>query len=217
MSTTQSTVTVYGSTGMVGSAIAAEAASRGFAVTGVTRKAPEAVADKIDGVTYVTGEISDAAGVAARAAATDNLVLSVPGARDGSSVQPIIDAHAALIPALADAKVTARIFIVGGAGATETPDGTMLKDTPDFPAAYKAEADSFAQILDLWRAAPEGLDWVMLAPAPEIAPGEASASYVLGDDQPAGGFVSAGTFAKAAVDELETPAHRRARFTVANA
>lgn len=33
-----STVTVYGSTGMVGSAITAEAASRGFTVTGVTRE-----------------------------------------------------------------------------------------------------------------------------------------------------------------------------------
>lgn len=212
-----STITVYGSTGMVGSAIAAEAASRGFTVTGITRKSPADVKDAVEGVTYATGEVSDAADVVTRATATDNLVLSVPGARDGSSVQPIIDAHAALIPALAEANVTARIFIVGGAGATETPDGTLLKDTPDFPAAYKAEADSFAEILELWRAAPEGLDWVMLAPAPEIAPGEASVSYTLGDDQPAGDFVSAGTFAKAAVDELETPAHRRVRFTVANA
>ena len=212
-----STITVYGSTGMVGSAITAEAASRGFTVTGVTRKSPAVVKDAVEGVTYVTGEISDTADVVAKAAATDILVLSVPGARDGSSVQPIIDAHAALIPALAEANVTARIFIVGGAGATETADGTQLKDTPDFPAAYKAEADSFAEILDLWRAAPEGLDWTMLAPAPEIAPGEASASYNLGDDQPAGDFVSAGTFAKAAVDELGTPAHRRARVTVANA
>ncbi|WP_291474349.1 NAD(P)-dependent oxidoreductase [Corynebacterium sp.] len=212
-----STITVYGSTGMVGSAITAEAASRGFTVTGVTRKSPTDVKDAVAGVTYATGEVTDAADVVAKATATDNLVISVPGARDGSSVQPIIDAHAALIPALAEAKVTARIFIVGGAGATETPDGTLLKDTPDFPAAYKAEADSFAEILGLWRTAPESLDWTMLAPAPEIAPGEASASYTLGDDQPAGDFVSAGTFAKAAVDELEAPAHRRVRFTVANA
>ncbi len=212
-----STVTIYGSTGMVGSAIAAEAASRGFTVTGVTRRNPDAVTGPVDGVTYVTGEISDVSDVVAEASATENLVISVPGARDGSSVQPIIDAHAALIPALAEAGTTARILIVGGAGATETPDGTMLKDTPGFPAAYKAEADSFAEILDLWRAAPEGLDWVMLAPAPEIAPGEATSSYALGDDQPAGDAVSTGTFATAAVDELVSPAHRRTRFTVANA
>ena len=215
-----STITVYGSTGMVGSAITAEAAGRGFTVTGVSRRSPAAVKETgraVDGVTYVTGEISDTADVVAKAAGTDNLVLSVPGARDGSSVQPIIDAHTALIPALAEAGVSARIFIVGGAGATLTPDGTLLKDTPDFPDAFKAEAASFTEILDLWRAAPAGLDWVMLAPAPEIAPGEAAASYVLGDDEPAGGHVSSGTFAVAAVDELATPAHRRTRFTVADA
>uniref|UniRef100_UPI0025E4953C NAD(P)H-binding protein n=1 Tax=uncultured Corynebacterium sp. TaxID=159447 RepID=UPI0025E4953C len=87
-----STVTIYGSTGMVGSAIAAEAASRGFTVTGVTRRNPDAVTGPVDGVTYVTGEISDVSDVVAEASATENLVISVPGARDGSSVQPIIDA-----------------------------------------------------------------------------------------------------------------------------
>ena len=81
-----STITVYGSTGMVGSAITAEAASRGYTVTGVTRKSPADVKDAVEGVTYVTGEISDTADVVAKAAATDILVLSVPGARDGSSV-----------------------------------------------------------------------------------------------------------------------------------
>lgn len=210
------TLTVYGSTGMIGSAITAEAAARGVDVTGVTRKAPEQVADPVAGVTYVTGDIGDTADVAARAAATDNIVFSIPGPRDGSSVQPIIDAHAALISALADQGTTARIFIVGGAGATFTPEGIMFKDAPGFPADYKAEAESFAQILDLWRAAPESLDWVMLAPAPEIAPGAATASYLLSDDRSAGGFVTTGTFATAALDELETPAHRRTRFIVAN-
>ncbi|AWT25299.1 MULTISPECIES: NAD(P)-dependent oxidoreductase [Corynebacterium] len=212
-----STVTVYGSTGMVGSAITAEAASRGFTVTGVTRGNPDHVKNPVPGVTYVTGDIADTGDVVEKARATDIIVFSVPGPRDGSSVQPIIDAHSRIVAAFAGAKITARIFIVGGAGATRTPDGTMLKDTPDFPAAYKAEAESFARILELWQGSARDLDWTMLAPAPQIAPGEPTESYNLGDDQPAGDFVTAGTFARAAVDELEKPAHRRARFTVANA
>ena len=69
--------------------------------------------------------------------------------------------------------------------------------------------------MEIYREAPESLDWVMLAPAPQIAPGPAAARYQLGDDHPAGSFVSAGTFAKAALDELEHPAHHRVRFTVA--
>ncbi|WP_420098331.1 NAD(P)-dependent oxidoreductase [Corynebacterium sp.] len=206
-------ITVYGSTGMVGSDITREAVSRGHQVTGVSRSsAPD---NRVDGASYVTGTLQDTADVSAKAADADILVLSVPGPRDGSSVQPVIDAHAALIPALADQDV--RVFVVGGAGATLTEDGTMLVDAPDFPEAYAAEARSFAEILDLYRAAPDALDWTMLAPAPEIGPGTPAESYVLGEDHPAGGSVTTGTFARAVLDELENPAHRRTRFTVADA
>lgn len=206
-------ITVYGSTGMVGSDITREAVSRGHRVTGVSRH--ENPANQMDGVTYVTGTLQDTADVVSKAENADIVVISVPGPRDGSSVQPVIDAHAALIPALADQDV--RVFVVGGAGATLTEDGTKLVDTPDFPEAYAAEARSFVEVLDLYRAAPAGLDWTMLAPAPEIAPGAPAESYALGEDHPAGGSVTTGTFARAALDELEKPAHRRTRFTVADA
>lgn len=207
-------ITIYGSTGMVGTDIAHEAVSRGHRVTGVTRQ--DNPSSPLDGVTYVTGDINDPADVAAKAQDADIVVLSVPGPRDGSSVQPIVDAHAALIAAVA-ATSGVRLLVVGGAGATLTAEGTMLVDTPDFPEAYAAEARSFAEVLDLYRAAPAQLDWTMLAPAPEIGPGAPAASYVLGDDHPAGDSVTTGTFARAALDEIERPAHRRARFTVADA
>lgn len=207
------TITVYGSTGMVGSDITREAVSRGHRVTGVSRRSnPD---NTVDGVTYVTGDLGDTADVVNRAKDTDVLVISVPGPRDGSSFQPVIDAHAALVRALAGLAV--RVFVVGGAGATLAEDGTRLVDTPDFPEAYAAEARSFAEVLELYRAAPASLDWTMLAPAPEIGPGAPAESYVLGDDHPAGESVTTGTFARAALDEIETPAHRRARFTVADA
>ena len=74
-----STVTVYGSTGMVGSAITAEAASRGFTVTGVTRGNPDHVKNPVPGVTYVTGDIADTGDVVEKARATDIIVFSVPG------------------------------------------------------------------------------------------------------------------------------------------
>lgn len=212
-----SAITIYGATGMIGHDIAQQAADRGHQVIGVSRSTEPS--NTVDGVTYVIGEVADAADVVAKAQDADIVVICVPGPRDGSSVQPIIDAHAALVPALAESPVAAntRFFIVGGAGATLTEDGTMLLDTPGFPEAYKPEAQSFAEILDLYKASPENLDWVMLAPAPEIGPGPAAASYDLGGDHPAGAAVTAGTFAVATLDELETPAHRRQRFTVADA
>lgn len=91
-----SAITIYGATGMVGHDIAQQAADRGHQVTGVSRSTEPS--NTVDGVTYVTGEVADAADVVAKAQDADIVVISVPGPRDGSSVQPIIDAHAALVP-----------------------------------------------------------------------------------------------------------------------
>ena len=50
-----------------------------------------------------------------------------------------------------------------------------------------------------------------------IAPGERTGAYATALDTPAGDFVSAEDYAVALVDEIETPQHRRQRFTVATA
>jgi len=108
-----------------------------------------------------------------------------------------------------------RIIVVGGAG-TLTVDGTRLLDMPGFPDAYRAEALTAAAALDSIKALPEHVNWTVLAPAPEIAPGQRTGSYVVGSDSPAGGHISTQDFAVALVDELEAPKHPRQRFTVAN-
>ena len=46
-------------------------------------------------------------------------------------------------------------------------------------------------------------------------PGERSGRYRLGADSPVGDSISAEDYAVALVDEIEKPAHRRRRFTVA--
>lgn len=65
----------------------------------------------------------------------------------------------------------------------------------------------------------DGLDWTMLSPSAVIAPGERTGRFRLGRDQlmrnAAGeSRISVEDCAVAFVDELETPAHRRQRFTV---
>ena len=66
-------------------------------------------------------------------------------------------------------------------------------------------------------AASTGLNWTMIAPSPEIAPGVRTGQYVDGGDSPAGAFVSTQDFAVAALDEIENPAHAGGRFSVASA
>lgn len=197
-------ILVLGGTGMVGSDIAKEAARRGHDVTIGSRSG-----STVDHLPSATIDLQDTDALVGAATPYDALVIAVPSDRTGGDTTPTIEAHRRLIAAAPQT----RLFVVGGAGALSVGD-VLLKDTPEFPAAYKAESDTFAAVLDLYRAA-EGLDWTMLAPSPMIAPGPAG-EPVLGTDSPVGDSDTTGTFAVAALDELEQPAHRGTRFTVAD-
>ncbi|MFL4480275.1 NAD(P)-dependent oxidoreductase [Paeniglutamicibacter sp. ORCA_105] len=200
-------IAVYGATGMVGSQIVAEAAKRGHEVTAVSRTGRE-----VEGAAAVTtAELGDMPAYRALATGNDVVVFSIPPSRTGESHQPFVDAHEEISETL----VPARVFIVGGAGATEV-DGVRLFNIPGFPEEYMPEARTMGEVLDFYTSA-SGLDWTMLAPAPVIAPGEPTGAIVLGNDSPAGDKVSTGDFAVAALDELEDPKHQHRRFTVASA
>jgi putative NADH-flavin reductase len=195
-------VLVLGATGMVGSAIVAEGRRRDHdVVTASTRT----------GAADVVADVTDTDALGQLAAGVDAVVISVPPPRDGSDHQPWIDAHRRL----AASALPARLAMVGGAGSTLV-DGARLLDSPDFPATFRDEATSAATVLDLFRAAPEGVDWVILSPAPQIGPGERTGSYRTGTDDLVGPSISAEDYAVALWDELEEPQHRRSRFTVAS-
>jgi putative NADH-flavin reductase len=192
-------IALFGATGMVGSRIAAEATGRGHEVTALSRS---------------TGaDMADAAAVREAAAGHDVVVSATGPSRTGEPHEPWLASVSTLIENASDA----RVLFVGGAGSLLTADGTRLLDTDGFPQAYKAEATSGAAALDLFRAAPEAVDWTFVSPSPVIAPGERTGSYATALDTPAGDFVSAEDYAVALVDEIEQPQHRRQRFTVASA
>ncbi|HME85826.1 MAG TPA: NAD(P)H-binding protein [Roseiarcus sp.] len=110
-----------------------------------------------------------------------------------------------------------RYFVVGGAGSLEVAPGVKLIDTPQFPAAHKAEAAKGGEFLDLLRRETT-LDWAFLSPSAMVGPGERTGKFRLGKDQlltnEKGSSISWEDYAIAAVDELEKPAHIRQRFTV---
>ena len=192
-------IALFGATGMVGSRIAAEATARGHEVTSLSRS--------------TGGDLADPDAVRAAAQAHDVVVSATGPSRTGESHEPWLAAVSTLIEQAGEA----RVLFVGGAGSLLTPDGTRLLDTDGFPEEYKAEATSGAAALDLFRAAPESLDWTFVSPAPVIAPGERTGSYATALDTPAGDFISAEDYAVALVDEIEQPQHRRQRFTAATA
>ncbi len=198
-------VALIGASGNAGSRILKELSDRGHAVTAIARH-PEKIAE-LPQVTAVKGDVYDKDGLAALIAGHDAVI---------SSVHFTASDPATLIEAVRQSGVR-RYLIVGGAGSLEVAPGRRVIDLPDFPEAYKAEAGKGAEFLDLVRKA-DDLDWTFISPSAEFVPGERTGTFRLGQDtllwNEAGSRISFEDFAIALVDELETPRHIRARFTV---
>ena len=134
-----------------------------------------------------------------------------------------------LRPAIAELAAEAaaagvRLGVVGGAGSLQQSEGgPLVMDGPDFAEAVKPEASEMGGVLEDLRAAPEGLDWFLVSPAAVFgawAPGEYRGAYRVGGDvlltdENGESTISGADFGVAVVDEIETPKHRRTRFTVA--
>jgi hypothetical protein len=167
-----------------------------------------------------TGDVADAGSVAAAVAGHDAVISAVGGPPPAAGTPPlVVRAADALLAALPRAGVD-RLLVVGGAGSLLTPEGVRLIDRPEFPAAWRPAADAQVQALARYRAAADTpVVWSYLSPADVIEPGERTGDYVLGEDHAvldaAGhGRISAEDYAAALIDELESPAHPRRRFTV---
>ncbi|PWD51030.1 NAD-dependent epimerase [Serinibacter arcticus] len=210
-------ISVLGGTGYTGGHVAREAARRGHQVTSYSRNAPS---EPVDGVTYVTASALDADFAATVLQDTDVVVsgLAARGELVGA-VRPLVAALAEAAPAAG-----VRIGVVGGAGSLEVaPGGPLLITTPEFPEVARVESEEMLGALEDLRATPSDLDFFYVSPAAgygSFAPGEDTGSYRLGGDvlltdDDGVSFVSGADLARAIVDEIETPAHRRARFTVA--
>lgn len=200
------TVAVIGISGRVGSRIADELLARGHRVTGIARD-PKAVSPR-DGLTMQRADATQAAELMSLLPGHDAVMLAVRYATtDGPS----------LIAALKAGSVK-RLLVVGGAGSLDVAPGQRLLDTPTFPPAFLDEARAAAAFLDELRHEPR-LDWTVLSPPAELAPGRRTGAFRLGGDalvvdQSGRSRVSMEDFAVAMVDELERPRHHRARFTV---
>ncbi|MEZ2390972.1 NAD(P)-dependent oxidoreductase [bacterium RCC_150] len=199
-------IAIYGATGMVGSEIVNESLSRGHEVTAISRSGKE-----VAGANSVAADLGDGPSFAEIAKEHDAVVLATGPSRTGGDHGEWL---AAMDSAYSNAAGT-RLLIVGGAGTLEV-DGVRLLDSPDFPEAYKTEATTAATALQAVKEAPEDVDWTVLAPAPLIQPGERTGKYSTAKDTPAGNSISTQDYAVAMLDEIETPAHRRSRFTAAN-
>lgn len=199
-------ITILGASGRAGSEITRELAGRGHDVTGVARR-PERIPAG-ERIVAVTGDVSR----------PDTLAAPLFGADVVISAVMFTDSDPDLLIKAVKASGAPRYLVVGGAGSLEVAPGVRLIDTPEFPELYRAEAAAGGRFLDRLRLEPE-LNWTFLSPSIVFDGTERRGAFRLGGDQvlfdtAGNSAISFPDYAIAMADEVETPRHPRARFTV---
>ena len=212
-------VALIGATGFVGTPVLAELLNRGHQVTVLARNPAKLTAQP--GLTVVAADALDAAQVGAAVAGHDAVVSAYnPGWSEPQIHDLFLQGTRAIVEGVKQAGLK-RLLVVGGAGSLFVAPGVQLVDTPPFPAEYKQGALAAREALNRLKLE-TSLDWSFVSPPIALAPGERTGHYRTGldnllpgvGDAPAG--ISVADLAVAIVDELETPRHVKARFTVAS-
>lgn len=199
-------VVVLGISGRTGSRLRHELLQRGHQVTGIARDVSDVPGQ--DGLSLESADVDDVKRLVQLLKGHDAVI---------SSTRFVGSDAASLIGAVKTAGVP-RLLVVGGAGSLEVAPGVALIDTPEFPAAYKAEAGAGRDFLNVLRGE-QVLDWTFLSPSALFEPGQRSGRFRLGTDSllvdaAGNSSISMEDFAIALIDELERPQHSRQRFTV---
>lgn len=199
-------IVVIGASGSAGSRIVSEALARGHQVTGIAR-----LADRIaprDNLRVASGDIAQPRALAGLLEGHDVVV---------SSVRFLAFDITDLLEALSRARIP-RLVMVGGAGSLKTPAGGLWMDADAFPEVVRDEARAGARKLDALRAQRD-IDWTFVSPSALFEPGERVGRYRVGKEELLAGpdgtsSISQEDYAIALLDEIESPRHRRERFTV---
>ena len=208
-----SRIVVFGVTGYAGGHITAELLDRGHAVVGVARDTTRVTPR--ERLELRPGSLYDPAFRTKTVAGADAVVLALPAhPADGPDLEFVV-------PELLEAVGGARLGVVGGAASLLVSEGGSLV-LGTLPEEYKPESEAHTRVLDALRRADTTVDWFYLSPALSFgswSPGEKTGKFRLGTDvliTDANGNseISGADYATAFVDEIEKPAHHRARFTV---
>lgn len=112
-----------------------------------------------------------------------------------------------------------RLLIVGGAGTLFCAPGLRVVDSGAIPAEIMGGVKSLGEFHLNTLNNEKAIDWVFFSPAGNLEPGEAKGNYRLGKDDlvvdgEGNSHITVGDYAKAMVDEFETPTHHQERFTI---
>jgi putative NADH-flavin reductase len=208
---------LFGATGHIGQGILDEALARGHQVIAVVRD-PARLARSDERLYVVTGDVSKPASWIDAVRGSDAVIASLSARRDQDFASVASNARV-LLEQLPVAGVT-RLAWVGGAGTLEVAPGRRVIDDPDFPAAWRPEAEAQGEALAVFRAYHGPVEWTYVSPAALIEAGERTGAYRLGGEQllvDADGHsrISIADYAVALLDRVERRDAADRRITVA--
>lgn len=210
-------IALFGATGHLGKGILLEALQRGHDVVAIVRDRSRLDASNSH-LQVVVGDVADPPSYASALHGVDAVIASLSARRDGDPSAVPANART-LLDTLPRAGVK-RLVWVGGAGSLEVKPGVRVIDDPQFPAAWKPEANAQGEALAVFRASKADIDWTYVSPAALIEDGERSGHYRIGGDQllvDANGIsrITVPDYAIAILDRAEKNDAPRRRITVA--
>lgn len=203
-------VVLYGASGNAGSRILRELLSRGHNVTAVARNTGKIPA----GVKSVQDDLSSVDRIAEIVAGADAVVSAYMPPPDDTD--QLVEVTQREIEAVRRAGGP-RLVVVGGAASLEVAPGVTLLASGHLPKEWVPIATSHAKALELLKAS--DINWTYFSPAGFFEPGLRTGKFRLGKDRlvaddRGNSRISYEDYAVALVNELEKPAHERARFTI---
>ncbi len=204
---------VIGASGKAGNLIVKEAVGRGHEVTAIVRNE---YTNNDQGVSILKKDIFN---LTAEDIKDFDILINAFGSAPGQE-HLHVEAGRVLIEILKNVPKI-KLVVVGGAGSlfVNEEKTVRLMDTKDFPAEYKATAQSQGRNLeDLQKT--ENIKWTFISPAIFFNPaGKRTGSYKAGKDNvivnaKGESYISYADYAIAVLDEIENPKHVNQRFTV---
>jgi putative NADH-flavin reductase len=203
-------VVLFGATGKAGSRILQELLSRGHQVTAVARDTSRLPSN----VKAMQDDLSNVENIASIIQGKDAVISAYAPPQDNTdALHGVTERQIAAVKRVGDI----RLIVVGGAGSLEVAPGVTLLASGHLPAEWLSIATSHANALKILQAS--DIDWTYFSPAAFFGPGDRTGKFRLGKndlvaDSQGNSRVSMEDYAIALVDELEKPAHQRARFTI---
>ena len=209
---------LIGASGFVGGAILKELLSRGYEVEALVRN-PENVKVQSPRLTVRKVDVADTKALAADLKGYETVISAYnPGWANPDIYRLTLQNYPRIVEAAKEAGVR-RLLIVGGAGTLFCAPGLRVVDSGAIPAEIMGGVRSLGEFYLDTLSKEKAIDWVFFSPAGSLEPGEASGVYRLGKDDlivdsEGNSRITVGDYAKAMVDELESPRHHQERFTI---